>query len=327
MMAAVWSIRIDLNVQIWKNKEDALCLKALLFLISVHMVCSFLLETRMATNWVFHGAHFVVTRITLNVYQPSFRMYDEERDRYLLSETALVAVWTAFAVFASLILINSASNVYVDLTAPLAFTSSRFTSFNFDWHKDDEEPPLWLNCSVQLIDLQSPALHSAVQGLKGRLRIGGSEEDDVVYNVTGNECEVKGTDPAFCLSMDRWKEIVQFTSSNDIDLVFGLNAMDRADNDRAENFSNIESFLQFTFDEGLKVWGFEFGNELPAINEKVDAADFISLYNLIQSIWNKTGSANRDDVPRVCGNDLNPDPSYIEVAISVHGQMYVDIYM
>eukprot|EP01084_Bolivina_argentea_P141859 249260_1 len=217
------------------------------------------------------------------------------------------------------------TDVYIDLTASIATSSSRFTSYNFDWHKNSEEPPLWVNCSVQVIDLDSPYLNTAVQGLRTRLRIGGSEEDDIVYNVTGNECNISQTDPAFCLSMDRWKQIVDFTTRNELDLVFGLNAMDRKDDNSPENFTNIEAFLQYTYDNNLKVFGFEFGNELPKVNAKVDANDYINLYTIIQSIWNSTGNATRKEVPRVCGNDLNPDATYIQQWLPLVKD-YLDVY-
>ena len=146
-----------------------------------------------------------------------------------------------------------------------------------------------------------------------RLRIGGSEEDEVVYNVKGTECAEANVDPAFCLNMTRWKQIVNFTTSNDIDLVFGLDAMNRKNDNSPENFTNIREFLQYTYDNKLKVFGFEFGNELPKINVTIDAQDYITLAGIIQSIWNKTGTATRDEVPRVCGNDLNPDAGYVQV--------------
>ena len=146
-----------------------------------------------------------------------------------------------------------------------------------------------------------------------RLRIGGSEEDDIVYNVDGMECELAKTDPAFCLNMSRWEEIVEFTTKNNIDLVFGLNAMDRKNNSSPENFTNIRSFLQYTYDKKLKVFGFELGNELPHINEKIDGEDYINLWKIIQSLWNSTGNASRDEVPRLIGNDLNPNPGYLVV--------------
>ena len=187
--------------------------------------------------------------------------------------------------------------------------------YNFDWHSNTEQPPLWINCSIQVLPLDNPTINTAVQGLKARLRIGGSEEDQIVYNVHGYECMNANTSSLWCLEMSRWKEIVNFTTANDIDLVFGLNAMDRVNNSSPENFTNIKDFLQYTYDNKLKVWGFEFGNELPDINVSTDAQDYITLAKLIQSIWNATGNATRDQIPRVCGNDLNPDAVYIQVWI------------
>eukprot|EP01084_Bolivina_argentea_P275255 469371_1 len=211
-------------------------------------------------------------------------------------------------------ILATTSEVQIDISKPIAFTSSKLASYNFDWHKNSEEPPLWINCSVQVLNLSNVALHTAVQGLQTRLRIGGSEEDKIIYNVTGTECTKANIDPAFCLSMDRWKQIVSFATKNNIDLVFGLNAMVRKNNKSPENFTNIISFLNYTYINKLKVFGFEFGNELESssVDPTTDGHDFVTLYNIIQSIWKDSSQT-----PKLIGNDLNPNGGYLQTFLPI----------
>lgn len=80
--------------------------------------------------------------------------------------------------------------------AVVARTSPGFTSFNFDWHKDDEEAPKWERMSVTKIDFHNKALLTAAKAMSpARLRVGGSEGDKIVYDVRGTECAAAGTDP------------------------------------------------------------------------------------------------------------------------------------
>ena len=101
-------------------------------------------------------------------------------------------------------------------THAIALTSPSLVSFNLDWHKNSEEPPAWShNASAMHLDLTSPRLRAAVAALApGHLRVGGSEGDKIVYDVHGDGCGPKSgapqpPDPAFCLSMGRWRELVR----------------------------------------------------------------------------------------------------------------------
>lgn len=72
--------------------------------------------------------------------------------------------------------------------------------------------------------------------------------DKIVYNVGDKGCEYWAggpVDPAFCLSMQRWAEIIDFCSNTGIRLVFGLNGMTRSSDTSHSNFTNIDAFLQW----------------------------------------------------------------------------------
>ena len=126
----------------------------------------------------------------------------------------------------------SAVNVSIDTSHAIAHTSPALVSFNLDWHKNTEEYPAWShNASAMTIDLTSARLRAAVTALApGHLRIGGSEGDRIVYDVAGDGCgPASGApqpfDPAFCLSMSRWRELTAFAADCGVSLVLGLNAM------------------------------------------------------------------------------------------------------
>ena len=205
-------------------------------------------------------------------------------------------------------------NVSVDASRVLARTSPSLVSFNFDWHKNDEEFPAWShNASAMEIDLTSPRLRAAVTALSpGYLRVGGSEGDRIVYDVSGDDCGPKSgapqpVDPAFCLSMARWRELVGFASDCGVSLVLGLNAMTFRANDSAPlDLSNIDQFLGYTAKAGLRVGGFELGNELPKVPPAVCAHDFLGVAALLAKHW--PDKATR---PKLVGNDLNADETYV----------------
>eukprot|EP00911_Craspedida_sp_UC1_P002706 UC1_evm1s1987 len=207
------------------------------------------------------------------------------------------------------------ASVNVSTASPVARTAHGFVSFNFDWHKDDEEPPVWERMSVQKIDLDRPALRAAAAAMApARLRVGGSEGDHVIYNITGTECT--GSDPALCLNMTRWAELVAFCDATGLNLVFGLNAMTRANNSAPANLTNHDAFLGHIASRGQHVYGFEFGNELPHVDPEVMASDFIALAGLLAKHWPDARTR-----PRLIGNDLNTNPSYLSKFLPLAGHV------
>jgi len=214
-------------------------------------------------------------------------------------------------------------NVTVDAGRAIGHTSPSLVSFNLDWHKNEEEPPAWShNASAMTIDLSSPRLRAAVSALApGHLRIGGSEGDHIIYDVAGDGCGASTTgapqpvDPAFCLSMARWRELVAFASDTGVSLVLGLNAMSyRANSSAPLDLRNIAAFLNYTAAAGLRVGGFELGNELPKISPAVCAQDYLNLAQLLEHFW-----PNATARPRLIGNDLNSDEEYVRAFLPLVG--------
>ena len=109
-------------------------------------------------------------------------------------------------------------------------TTRRLVSFNFDWHPSDEGPTWGKNASVLTIDLQNKRLKNLARAMSPAfLRVGGSEGDDAVYDIDGACSRSRGgsgvPDPAYCMTVPRWKELMGFATDAGLDVAFGLNVM------------------------------------------------------------------------------------------------------
>ena len=114
----------------------------------------------------------------------------------------------------------------VDTSALVHTVSPRYLSANLDWHTDAEEPPAWNRSSAMVMDLDNVDLRGlAAAFAPAHLRIGGSEGDCIVYEVSGTDCATypmerntfcannsagAGFPGAFCLSMERWDALLDF---------------------------------------------------------------------------------------------------------------------
>lgn len=186
--------------------------------------------------------------------------------------------------------------VSIATTAAVARSSTSMASANFDWHKNTEEVPAWVNCSVLRTQLDNPRLLAAAGALGtgapthgkegGVLRIGGSEGDSIYYDTTGAGCPASW-DPDFCLNMTKWEAMVEFASTTGMRIVFGLNAMNgRKSKTQQLNFTNIEALLNYTAAHKMDVYGFELGNELTdKVEPHVLGVDFVTLHGLLGKYW------------------------------------------
>ena len=222
-------------------------------------------------------------------------------------------------VFSSLACVSSSTNVTdVDLTIDLDHyvgrTDERLVSFNLDWHKNDEESPLWINMSAMRIDFSNPKLRKAASAMyPARLRIGGSEGDVVCYDVPtyNSTCDSMGqNDTAFCLSMERFEEIAKFASDTNLELVFGLNAVwGRKNHNLTEplDMTNIRALLKYASVNRIPLYGVELGNEKCGPPPDVFANDYQNLKSILNELWSDESSR-----PKLIGNDCNTNPSYLK---------------
>ena len=183
------------------------------------------------------------------------------------------------------------------------------------------------NSSIPYIDFSNTDLIALTSALSPAvLRIGGSGEDSVIYNIS-DECnepdkwnisgnyycsEVKPAD-YYCLSTTRWTQILSFCDATNIDLVYGLNACyGRRNADEQMDMSNIDALLSYTVAHAdtlnvSRLRGFEFGNSMDGhIDAQIYAYDFIRMNTLVQRYF-----ANRT-APVSMGTDNNyMDTAYV----------------
>ncbi|KAJ9535247.1 hypothetical protein OSB04_un001661 [Centaurea solstitialis] len=115
------------------------------------------------------------------------------------------------------------SELVINATLPMAHTDANYICATIDWWPDDKcnyNHCPWGSSSALNLDLSHPILGKAVQAFdRLRIRVGGSLQDQVVYNVGdfSGPCHpfirMKGGLFGFskgCLYMDRWDELNRF---------------------------------------------------------------------------------------------------------------------
>ena len=215
----------------------------------------------------------------------------------------------------------------IDLDHYVGRTDERLVSFNLDWHKNDEESPLWINMSAMRIDFSNPKLRKAASAMyPARLRIGGSEGDVVCYDVPmyNSTCDSMGqNDTAFCLSMERFEEIAKFASDTNLELVFGLNAVwGRKNHNLTEplDMTNIRALLKYASVNRIPLYGVELGNEKCGPPPDVFAKDYENLKSILNELWSDESSR-----PKLIGNDCNTNPSYLKEWLPLLNDTVLDV--
>ncbi|KAL8118151.1 heparanase-like protein 1 [Apium graveolens] len=192
---------------------------------------------------------------------------------------------TLFCIFVASLSTILAKNVehvelVVDSTAVLAETDENYICATIDWWPHDKcnyNNCPWGYSSALNLDLDHPLLSKAIQAFKRlRIRVGGSLQDQVRYNV-GNldsTCHpFAKVDRLFgfsdgCLNMNRWDDLNNFFIKTGAIMTFGLNALygrhkiSHREWEGDWNSSNAHAFMNFTISKGYQIDSWEFGNEL-----------------------------------------------------------------
>ena len=224
----------------------------------------------------------------------------------------------AFLVFIFMRCINSSTLNYtlsLNTSNILRTVNEPFYGFTIDfWNNEDSYGKWSPDAGILTLNLSNPNLIALTKELApAKLRIGGSPEDSVVYDING-ECSQQYGLPQYgcsqttntnyygCINKTRWIEINNFGLETGVDVIFGLNACyGRPSPDQPMNFSNIISLLNFTqtFAQN-SFFGFELGNELAAglnghvelqrVNASRYAADFYTSYRILDGQYKLLGN-------------------------------------
>eukprot|EP01084_Bolivina_argentea_P064786 118106_1 len=135
----------------------------------------------------------------------------------------------------------------IDPTTTIANIPIPFYGFTFDYgNTNGANSSEWAGAGILDVDLSNPDLIAYAKELSpALLRIGGSAEDEIIYNTTKGECLQyenghkgpplcgSGTDNNHpnlgkkylaCLNMSRWQQINEFVVKTNLTFLYGLNA-------------------------------------------------------------------------------------------------------
>ncbi|KAL8161463.1 hypothetical protein V2J09_012952 [Rumex salicifolius] len=258
----------------------------------------------------------------------------------------LVFLFSCFSIFCSANN-NNAVNVKVTVRGAvvIASTDDNFICATLDWWPEDKcdfgQCP-WGKAGILNLDLKNEILFKAIKAFNPlRIRIGGSLEDQVLYNVgkaiksCPNFRKLPGGTFGFsrgCLEMQKWDQINEFMNDTGALVTFGLNALFGRSKLKGKddyvgdwNPQNAEDFMKYTVSKGYKIHSYELGNELcgRGISGRVDAVqyakDMQTLKHLVFRLY-----PDPMNQPKVLGPGGFYDETWFKTFLRVSGPHTVD---
>ncbi|XVF43098.1 hypothetical protein PTKIN_Ptkin02bG0012900 [Pterospermum kingtungense] len=237
----------------------------------------------------------------------------------------------------SLLSLSLAENVKVVIQGAnsIARTDDNFICATMDW---------WPTEKAGLFDLDlKTSLANAIKAFNPlRIKVGGSLQDQVVYDVGRvKKCHnfEKRKNGLFgfsegCLSMTRWDKLnKKLFMKSGAKITFGLNALiGRKKSNIGKGLwvgdwksQNAREFMNYSISKGYKIDSYEFGNELcgSGIGAKVEAEqygkDVIALKNLVKELY-----PDLETQPKILGPNGFYDEKWFNTFLKVSGHGVVD---
>ncbi|KAF3431529.1 hypothetical protein FNV43_RR26260 [Rhamnella rubrinervis] len=228
----------------------------------------------------------------------------------------------------------------------IAKTDDNFICATLDWwprDKCDYDDCPWYNSGILNLDLDSKILRNAIKAFSPlRIRVGGSLQDRVVYNVgyANADCPqfTKTTDGLFgfskgCLPQRRWDELNDLFNQTGAKLTFGLNALygkKQSQEDKVLkigdwNPRNARDLMEYTICKGYKIDSYELRNELcgtgiaARLESEQYGKDFIELKKLVTELYPEASTR-----PKVLGPGGFYDERWFNTFPQVTGPDVVD---
>ncbi|CAH9119824.1 unnamed protein product [Cuscuta europaea] len=217
----------------------------------------------------------------------------------------LVASWILSVCLADRV------NLNVRGVTSIAQTDDNFVCATLDWwpeNKCNYNQCPWGKSGIPNLELKNKTLINAIKAFDSlRLRIGGSLQDQVLYNVgygVKNCQDFNRTDDDMfgftggCLHMEKWDELHHLFNKTGAIMTFGLNALlgrQKSNNGTTLwvgdwNSQNARDLMEYTVSRGYKVDSYELGNELcgTGVAARVEAdqyaKDMMTLKKLVEEI-------------------------------------------
>lgn len=228
----------------------------------------------------------------------------------------------------------------------IAKTDENFICATLDWWPDTKcnynQCP-WGKAGILNLDLKNKILANAIKAFSPlRIRIGGSLQDQVVYDVgtSSPKCPhfKRRDDELFgfskgCLPMDRWNLINKFFNETGAKITFGLNALvgrrKAGGGDSLMvgkwNPKNAHDLIRYTASKGYQIDSYELGNELcgSGVAARIEAGqygrDIVVLKELVQELY--PDPATR---PKVLGPAGFYDKQWFDTFLETSGPNVVD---
>ncbi|KAH6763097.1 hypothetical protein C2S52_020530 [Perilla frutescens var. hirtella] len=228
----------------------------------------------------------------------------------------------------------------------IAKTDEDFICATLDWWPETKcnynQCP-WGKAGILNLDLENKILANAIKAFSPlRIRIGGSLQDQVVYDVGTlvPKCpHFKRSDGGLfgfskgCLQMERWDLINKFFDETRAKMTFGLNALIGRKKARAGDSlmvgkwdpKNAYDLIKYTASKGYKIDSYELGNELcgSGVSARIEAEqygkDIVVLKKLVQELH--PDPATR---PKVLGPAGFYDKQWFDTFLETSGPNVVD---
>ncbi|XP_059648796.1 heparanase-like protein 2 [Cornus florida] len=205
--------------------------------------------------------------------------------------------------------------VTIKSVTTIAKTDPNFICATLDWwpsDKCDYNQCPWGKAGLLNLDLGNKILFNAVKAFGPmRIRIGGSLQDQLTYNVgpAAGECPQfkKKDDGLFkftngCLEMKRWDQIMDFLNKTGAKLTFGLNALmgkTKNQDDKSSNpvydgdweSLNARDFMVYNLKKEYDIDSYELGNELcgEGVSARIEAEqygkDFLMFRKIVDELY------------------------------------------
>ncbi|XP_048318964.2 heparanase-like protein 1 [Ziziphus jujuba] len=210
-----------------------------------------------------------------------------------------------------------ADNIDVSINGETAqaITDENFICATLDWWPDTEcnfGYCSWIKSSVLNIDLNNELMINAIKAFGNlRIRIGGSLQDQVVYDMGYSLNQVQcpamftlGSGGLFgytpgCLTQQRWDDLNALFQKTGAKLTFGLNALAGKEHSSTDNAlwvgnwdqRNARDLMEYSISKGYQIDSYELGNELSGsgVGARIDsdqyAKDMIQLKKLVTELY------------------------------------------
>ncbi|XP_050378620.1 heparanase-like protein 1 [Argentina anserina] len=237
------------------------------------------------------------------------------------------------------------ASIVVDGTVSIAHVDNNFVCATLDWwnhEKCDYNHCPWGSASVLNLNLSHPLLAKSIQAFNQlRIRIGGSLQDQVLYDVGDlkSPChpfrKQKGGLFGFstgCLPMSRWDELNHFFSKTRSLVTFSLNALSGRHHKGGSvwvgdwDSSNAYDFIKYTVSKGYWINSWELGNELcgngvgASVGAEQYGKDMIKLKHIVNQLYNSSHIK-----PVILGPGGFYDQKWFATLLQVSGSDVVDV--